>query len=827
MFKVFGKPDADILVITDPPSGKVEASGYPISLEQLQYFAKVASSLGLNQKDFVFTNCCPHIPDEHFTTEGRKRAFMVGYRDQFTEHLKNFSPKNIITLGSMAMNQVSTKPKKITTARGQFYDYDFTDIPVFHMLSPGYVLRSPNVADIFASDFSLFNKAYTTGDVSFRGYDYDDPRENYKWTNDLSELLNLPDNIVIAVDTETTGLQTYRDDVNAFTAQISWQENQGIIFPVMESYYEEFERDHDDLISQFKEVMEDPRFIKTGHNFKYDYKMLKKLNINTQGWAYDSLQLAFNIDENMERKSLDDCVRLWVPEMSGYADPFNLETDKGNMIAVDKDKLRKYGCGDTDACLRLTKNLLTELKKDSKQYFLFKNVQMPALKAFADSLEANGVTVNEDKLIALGNALETVEQELYNEMIEEVPASIKRRHLAAKKDLSFNRSDFKIDILFGADGLNLKPVMMTDSGRPSVNKDHLNYFKSNPFVLKLISYSKLSKMRTTYVGKEDTGKGSTGFWQYLHNSKLYPTYALHNTKTGRSSSSNPNGQNLPKRGAYAKQFREIFEAPKGYSFISVDYSQAELRIAAWESNDPQMLYAFNNGIDLHTLTAASLLKMPLEEFLKLPEADFEKYRYRAKACNFGLLYLMSLDGFIDYAKSNYDLDLTHDEGEEMVKLWFKLYGNLKSWQNAKVKVARQHQYIRALHGAVRHLPDYNSNSYSVISATDRQAVNSGVQRFASDLGVIALTHITNDFNAHYPRVKPTMFIHDALVFLVPDELVNEASAYIKYYMEDVPFKILKLNPPIPMLTDIEVGKNLKDLVKLKDIEKIKPVFASV
>ena len=252
-----------------------------------------------------------------------------------------------------------------------------------------------------------------------------------------------------------------------------------------------------------------------------------------------------------------------------------------------------------------------------------------------------------------------------------VPAEIKRKHLDDPKNkkappekvLSFGREKFMLDILFTDEhGLCLEPIVFTKGTKdlpasqrvPSRSiKDHLPYFEnkgwrvtyrgvnddkptSKSWVEGVIEYQKITKMLSTYVGREHdpVKKKPTGFWQHLvksGTSYIYPSYKLHSTVTGRTSSENPNGQNIPKRGKLAKMFRAIFVAPPGWKILEVDLSQAELRIAAWMAMEPTMLRIYREGGDIHSATAATVMRISIEEFNRLPEEVRKRKRQEAKS----------------------------------------------------------------------------------------------------------------------------------------------------------------------------------------------------
>ena len=320
-----------------------------------------------------------------------------------------------------------------------------------------------------------------------------------------------------------------------------------------------------------------------------------------------------------------------------------------------------------------------------------------------------------------------------------------------------------------------------------------------------------------------------GFWQYMdENHVIYPSYFLDTTVTGRTSSRNPNGQNIPKRGKtkrmddLVKAYRKCFIAPEGMVLLEADLSQAELRIAAWMANDKTMLDIYKAGGDIHAMTAARSMGITLEEFMALPEDVRKIKRFLAKAVNFGFLYGMGWRGFKIYAKTDYGLDLTDREAEANHMMFFGLYKGLKPWHEATKVFAQKHGYVRALHGALRRLPSVNSDDEGVQGGATRQAVNSPVQRLASDIGLMGMIQFAQ--GCPWERQRPTGFIHDAVVLSAkrgPDAL--EAAQAILYYMGNAPLREwFGLEPPIPLPAEVSIGWNLGAMAEHPEIQPKKP-----
>ena len=916
---VVGSIDAKLVVVCDAPAPAVYGTGAVLSPRAMSLFAEVAKDNGFVGKDFAFVSPCPPIPEQEQCSEGRINKFVGQFRDEVLGVLQQFqNAKAVIYLGKTAGRQVIGRPVQITKARGKFETHPDFDVPVFPCLSPTNVLARPEVRDTFVSDFAMlaqFREAGWRVDGMVRA----DEAAEFSWCLDLSPLLENPPK-VIAVDTETDGLR-WMEDSTPLLASLCWGEGSAVAVPLDCSYYPELSTEHRDrLIGQLKELLENPQVAVVGHNLKFDIHMLRRLGIEIANWYADSMQLAFAADENMETKNLADSVKRWVPSLASYSDAFEEAVDYRKMREVSHEMMLPYACGDALATFLLTRHLVREVRGDDRQWKTFTKVQMPALRTFS-MMEHYGLRVDVTQLGNLEKTLGEMEVQMYDKLIRKVPADVKRRHV--DKGLSFSRDDFVRDILFSKDGFGFKPRVFTDTTAklppneqvPSVSaKDHLPYFAHNSFVSDLISYKKLQKMRSTYVGKEpkveyneikrlkdgsmpkrvvaalekkgvvllddgrvmrDNGEvvrsrpravtvnktaeqvtnqfalnesetlmitsdkrlisarqsDATGMWKYLRNEEyLHPSFLLHSTVTGRTSSRDPNAQNFPKRGAMAKEFRKIFVPREGFRFIQADLSQAELRVAAWMAREPTMLKIYCDSGDIHTFTAAATLGLEVNKFSAMKGSDkevdaslkrggfdgstfgeyFDFKRFQAKAINFGFLYGMGWRKFKEYCKTDYGLDLNEDEAQSFRATFFNLYPRLEVWHRTMRDFVKEHGFVRSLHGALRRLPNITSDDEIIRGECERQAINSPVQRMASDLGLIAMSEFGK--MCDWETVRPLAFIHDAVVIEAREDKVMDAAKCIKWCMQNQPItEWFQIESPIPIVADIEVGDSLAKL----------------
>ena len=1013
-FNIEGSRRADIVVVTDLIGAPTyqHGDGLTMTHRQKKMFEDALSEAGISPSTCAYIIPAPPLPEICVGSEKRTSEFLKEHREEFLECLSLFRPKLIIYHGKYAGQQLAGRSIQITKVRGQVAMSEQHDVATLATVSPRHVMRRPENLDEFKSDLHLV-KMFKDAGWDFSAFDEELRRSQYDWAFDLEPLLDdMPRGI--AADTETVGNKWYAG-ARLLTVQLSYDVGTGIMIPFDRDYYNSYPSflitDRDEIREEMQSLegradldaqwlerhlqslqREERRVQKRidefvpmtkgeqkrvqrqtgqvfaspvrviGHNFKFDMHILRSHGIEVNNWFGDTMQLAFNADENMENKGLDDCIRRWVPAMAGYADEFNRVTDKSRMDLVHPDNMLQYGCGDTDGVLRLFRTLWRIVSMDPKQLKCYELIQMPGLRTFFE-MERKGLRIDKQRLRELQATLNVLEAEQYRELIKRVPPQVKRAHLndprfqkalerkqkTPAEVLAFSRDEFVRDIMFSDKGFNFEPIMFTDSTAKlgpehrlaATSKDHLAYFQETDlrrgvteqkaeFVLDLIQYQGLQKMRTTYVGTERTeeidkikvlksgtwpkpvvdsfneagipvppapqtigsmkrgkrrvrikrlpkpkvhewqlppvqlGKNEAksilldsdgslyqrlvsppkGFWQYLQDNDdyIHPSFFLHRAVTGRTSSSDPNAQNLPKHGDLARQFRRIFIPPPGWVFLEADLSQIELRIAAWMAKDKAMLEIYQQGGDIHSFTASALVGVRFQEFLtwkddvsffhdpvnpdiRTKKAAFKHYRFLAKAVNFGFLYGQWWTGFKVYARTDFGVKLTDAQAKEFRELFFKRYSGLEQWHKNVKAFANKHEFVRALHGAVRHLPSVNSVDEGIQKSAERQAVNSPVQRFASDMGVMAMNRFNRD--CPWDRMYAVAFIHDALIICAREDSWMEAAGAGKFYMETNPLKrMFGIEPPLPIVADVTGPGYDLDMEDLPDIEGLQSVQPS-
>lgn len=334
-------------------------------------------------------------------------------------------------------------------------------------------------------------------------------------------------------------------------------------------------------------------------------------------------------------------------------------------------------------------------------------------------------------------------------------------------------------------GQGLKVMERTEKGAPSVGIDTLSNYVGNDCVDTLLEYKRISKL-ITFIES----------WESLQvDGRIYPSFNI-TARTGRTTCSNPNIQQCP-QDSYV---RNLIEARPGWKLAELDYSQLELRVASWLAGDENMQHAYQSGSDLHSKTTELLFG----DTSGLSHEEQKRRRTQSKSANFGFLYGMVAKTFIAYAKG-YGLDLTQEDSEKIRADFFNAYPTLLTWHEECKDYARTYGYIKSPIGRKRWFKNIHSNNFALRSADERQAINSPVQGFGSDLCTSALADIVFSEELDHSRFNVLGSVHDAILFEIRDDYVDELVPVLKEMMEN-PSVLGGLEKPIPIIADVEVSQ---------------------
>ncbi|MEK7138042.1 MAG: DNA polymerase, partial [Patescibacteria group bacterium] len=451
--------------------------------------------------------------------------------------------------------------------------------------------------------------------------------------------------------------------------------------------------------------------------------------------------------------------------------------DYENPEAVAKKFLKLSWKGDSEDY----EKLFSFCGKRIKEYEIeevFKNIEMPLLPVLAE-MERNGILVSREKLA-------TLEKKIQKE-IDSLEGKI---YGTAGEEFNINSPKQLGQILFEKLGINSKRAKKTSGGAVSTREESLAEFRDEHAIINLIlEYRENFKIQTTYV------KALQGLIE--EDGRVHTEFVQTGAATGRLSSRNPNLQNIPQESKWSKDLRSVFEAPKGFSLLSFDYSQIELRAFAAVAQDKTMIEAFKKGVDIHTLTASKVLGLGLDEVSK-------EDRRLAKALNFGLLYGMGVSAF---GKSS---GLSREKAKEFVEAYFREFSEIRDWQERTKQEARKFGYTKTLTGRRRYLPSINSFAQQFAAEAERAAINHPLQGLAADIMKMAIVQVKKILKEKKFGEKARMMltIHDELLFEVADDIIEEVGGLVRKEMEEV------FDLGVPLRVEISKGKDWGSLTRV-------------
>lgn len=598
--------------------------------------------------------------------------------------------------------------------------------------------------------------------------------------NSLAELVRVLGTAkVISFDTETTST----DQMQAKLVGISLAVDGSVGWYIPVGHQAEFGQQLpiENVIKALKGPFTDPKILKIGHNIKYDYIMLARYGLAVSPLTFDTMiaeWLTNPASHNLGLKNL-----AWVRldfRMTEITELIGKGKKQISMDQVSIEKAAPYAAMDAIAVVRLQPGLQSELKSNAALK-LFDEIEMPLVPVLAN-MEMAGIAVDIDFLKGMSAEIQSRLDDLENRIVEYVG---ERFNLNSTQQLS--------NALFNK--LNLTPpdrTRRTEAGNYSTSAEVLESIRGeHPVVDLVLEYRELSKLKSTYLDalpaqvNPETGR-------------IHTSYNQAGSVTGRIASSDPNLQNIPIRTELGRQVREAFIAADGFSLLSVDYSQVELRIAAHMSNDQAMLAAFRADQDIHAATAAAILGKTLDQVTK-------DERRHAKAINFGLLYGMSPYGLTRTS------DLTLAEAEDFVEAYFKQFPGVKGYLDNMRRLAAKQGYVETLLGRRRYFPGLKSGGNRVtLAREEREAINAPIQGTAADIMKLAMIRVATALQKNNLNGRMLLQVHDELVLECPQNELKQTARIVRSMMENA------YNLAIPLKTEARFGHNWGNLSILEE-----------
>ncbi|HRJ11314.1 MAG TPA: DNA polymerase I [Prosthecobacter sp.] len=564
-------------------------------------------------------------------------------------------------------------------------------------------------------------------------------------------------------DLETTSLDPRQTEVVGIA--FSWQAHEGwfVFFPRAAA-------EAAAVLEEFRAVFTKPGVEKTGHNLKFDLAVLLAKGLEVAGPFFDTM-LAHSLIEPEQRHGMD----YLAESLLGYT-PVPLSAliglEKNDLFAQatmadvaesEPQKITDYAAEDADVTWQLASKLRPQLPPMGAEQ-VFYEIESPLLPVLT-RMEHAGVKVDVEVLREIGQTLEKRAGELHQSIQESAGMAF---NLNSPKQLG--------EVLFDKLRLLDKPKK-TATGQYQTNEQVLlSLTGAHPIIQDILDYREVTKLKNTYVDtlpnevNRATGRIHTTFHQLM-------------AATGRMASSNPNLQNIPIRSAHGREIRKAFvPGEPGWVLLSADYSQVELRVMAALSEDPAMIEAFQNGLDIHQATAARVYGVPLDAVL--PEM-----RRTAKMVNFGIIYGISAFGLAQR------LGIPRGEAGQIIENYFKQFPGVQKYTRQIVEDARRHGYVETITGRRRVVRDIDSANATIRGAAERVAMNTPIQGTAADMIKLAMIRIDAALRGSGLRTRMLLQVHDELLFEMPEAEVEAARALILEHMRaalplgDVPVEV--------------------------------------
>jgi len=570
-----------------------------------------------------------------------------------------------------------------------------------------------------------------------------------------------------ALDTETDSLDAMRARIIGISFAV--EPGRAAYVPLRHDYAGVPDQlPFDEVIARLRPWLENPAAAKVGQHIKYDTHVFANIGIAVRGWKHDTLLESYVFEAHRQHGLSSLAERHLGRSGISYEDLCGKGAKQIPFSQVDIDSATKYSGEDSEMTLQVHEVLYPRLAAVPGMKFVYEHIEMPASEVLG-RIERHGVLIDSARLAEQSRLLAERMLALENEAYEIAGQPF---NLGSPKQIG--------EILFGK--LGLPVVKKTASGAPSTDESVLEKLALDyPLPARLLEHRGLAKLKGTYTDKlplminPDTGRVHTHYAQAV-------------AITGRLSSNDPNLQNIPIRTPEGRRVREAFVAPPGHVIVSADYSQIELRLMAHISQDPGLLRAFTDGMDVHRATAAEVFNLAAEEVTS------EQRRY-AKTINFGLIYGMGAFGLAS------SLGIEQKAARDYIDRYFARFAGVKRYMDETKANAAAVGYVETLFGRRIELPEIRGGNGPLRAGAERQAINAPMQGTAADLIKLAMLAVQKTLDDEQRATRMVMQVHDELVFEVPEAELEWARVEIPKLMAGV------AQLSVPLIAEVGVGSN--------------------
>lgn len=668
----------------------------------------------------------------------------------------------------------------------------------------------------------------------------------------------------VAMDFETTGLDTKAKGFKITVCGLSFQHGSAIIIPLWHKETPFTGDQLEEVWDLLEGIFEDSNIVKIGHNLKFEMNCALAYGTQIKGYHIDTMVQQHLLDENGSKRLKEIVARL-MPKFAGYDLPVSNYTWADCPLEV----LAEY-CGlDADLTFRVATQFARKLSRAPELQRIYDMIEMPLIRVLSKAQDKGALidhvalerNIKETEQLALSyeqrlrgrKKVAQYELSVRRELTREYRIKLRKKlremedagktHHKAYLEKSFELKRYRqnggalldyelnfgspaqlVKLLYSEDGYNFDlpySAKSRDYAATTARDALITLPDKSGFIDGLLEFRSIEKIQSTYL---------TGLQQRIKFDKdklarIHADFMQIGTVTGRLSSSNPNMQNMPQfkkvrnpeLRKVSRLVKEAFIAPEGYYIVQADFSQIELRIIAEIAQVKAMIETYAKGLDIHIKTAAEIIcNMSVDQFMKKPQLEIEEYRTKAKSINFGFMYEMSAKKFCEIALKDYGVKFTLREAERIKAKYFAVYPELETYYKKCRLQAKRQGYVTTMLGRRRHLPDIlMGTTEEKRRHAERQSVNSPVQGTAADLCKLSMVLLDGLLA---PSSLQWSQVHDSIMFYIRKDLLDSECALIKATMENLPLKQLfgVEFKYVPIIADIEVSdKNWAELTKYK------------
>ncbi|WP_019498714.1 DNA polymerase I [Pseudanabaena sp. PCC 6802] len=518
-----------------------------------------------------------------------------------------------------------------------------------------------------------------------------------------------------------------------------------------------------EAIATLKPILEDARYQKVLQNAKFDRLIFRSVGIELKGVIFDTMIASYVIDPEASHGLSEMSRKLLGLETTSYKD---LVGKRKSIAEVSIPDVANYCGADVYTTYCLYPILKAQLEENPELLNLFQQIELP-LEPVLAAMEWYGIRIDKEYLAKFSEELET-----------DLEAIATSAYTSAGKEFNLNSPKQLSEILLELLGDRFTKKSRKSKTGYSTDVVVLNKLQGeHPLIDAILEHRTLAKLKSTYVDALPA----------LINPKTQRIHTDYNqtvAATGRLSSSNPNLQNIPIRTSFSRRIRAGFLPEAGWTLVSADYSQIELRILAHLSQEPELVKAYNQGDDVHTRTAQILLEKT--------EISSEERRL-AKIINYGVIYGMGAQKF------SRETGVSVSEAKKFIDAFNNRYARIFSYMQSVEAEVEEKGFVTTLTGRRRYFREIKHLSGQHRAAALRSAVNAPIQGTSADIIKVAMIKLHELLQNYQTRLL--LQVHDELVFEVPPHELAALQPLIKSVME------LAMPLSVPLVVDVHKGQN--------------------